>query len=56
MNPLALASRADDAGIPQVGEMPRNLRLPQPEDFDEVADTDFPPGHQVEESKPRWVG
>lgn len=48
VHPFPFASCNNDAGSPQIGQMPRDLGLALPEDFDEIADADFSAIHQVE--------
>lgn len=49
VHPFAIATGADDASPPEVGQVARNLGLAPAEDFDEVADADLATVHQVEE-------
>src|SRR5271168_1143787 len=48
VHPLALSPGCDDAGLPQIGKMPGDLRLGCTDHFREIADTYFLLGHQVE--------
>lgn len=51
VHPLALAPGSDDACLPQISEMPGDLRLGRADDFREIADADFLIGHQIEEAQ-----
>src|ERR1051326_6022424 len=56
VHPLAFTSRRDDPGASQVREVSRNLRLVHPQHFDEVADADLAPAHQVQQAQTSPVG
>ena len=56
MHPLALATSRDDAGVPQIGQMPGDLWLALSQDFDKVADANLAAGHQVQKAQPGVVG
>ncbi len=49
MHPLALASRLYYPCTAKVGEVPRYLRLPLLQYFDEVTDTDFAAVHEIQQ-------
>src|SRR5579859_1950654 len=56
MHPFALTARCDDSHAAQIRKMPGNLGLALAEYLDEVADTDFPSIHEVEEPQAGAVG
>jgi hypothetical protein len=49
MHPLALASRGNNAGTSQIGQVTRNLGLALPENLDKVANAHFSAAHQVQQ-------
>jgi hypothetical protein len=51
VHPLTLPSGCHDACPSKVCQMPRNLRLWDADNFDEVTDTYFLPSYQVDEPK-----
>ena len=51
-----LARRRDEAHAPQVGEVPRDGRLREREDLDDVADAELPRGEHAEDADARRVG
>lgn len=55
VHPLAITPGGHNAGVPQVSEMSRNLRLRLIEYLHEVADAEFLVSHQVQEPEPRVV-
>jgi len=55
VHPLAFAARGNDSGPAQIGQMARDLGLPLAQYFNEVADTNFASGHQVEQTQPGGV-
>jgi len=56
VHPLPFAAGGDDAGVAEVGEVAGDFGLALLEDFDEVADADFPACHEVEETQAGGVG
>ena len=56
MHPFALAAGGDDSSAAQVGKVARDLGLGLVEDFNEVADTDFPAGQEVQEAQAGGIG
>jgi hypothetical protein len=56
VHPLAVAAGADDAGVAQIGQMPRNLGLALLENFNEVADADLAAIHEIEQAEASAVG
>lgn len=56
MHPLALTSAGNDAGRAQSGQMARDLGLWQAEDFNQITDTDFAVGHEMDEAQPGFIG
>jgi hypothetical protein len=56
VHPAPLAARRDDAGAPQIGEVARDFRLADPQDFDEIADANFSVGNEVQKTQPCWIG
>ena len=55
VHPFAFASCGYDARAAQVRQVARNLWLRTAKDLHEVADTDFPIGHEIQEPEPRVV-
>ena len=51
VHPFPLAPRLDDSGAPKVSQMAGNLRLPLPQNLDEVANADFLLSHEIQEAK-----
>ena len=56
VHPLPFPPRGDDSGSAEIGEVARDFRLALAEDFDEIADADFPAVHEVEEAEAGAVG
>jgi hypothetical protein len=56
MHPASLASRGDDSGAAKIGQVPRNFRLADAEDLDEVANADFPVPDKVQQAEARGIG
>lgn len=55
VHPLPFAAGIDDARIAQIRQMPGYLRLALLQDLHEVADTDFPAVHEIQQAQTGWV-
>ena len=51
VHPLPFATRRDDTGTAQVGQVARDLRLALTQNLDEIADAHFPAVHKVEQAQ-----
>jgi len=56
VHPTSLAPRGDDPRAAEIRQMPRDFRLPNLEDFHEIANANFLVGNEIEEAKPRAIG
>ena len=56
MHPASLAARCHDTGATQIGEVARDFRLADPEDFHEITDAYFSVGNQVQQAETRGIG
>ena len=56
VHPFAFASRRDDSRSTKIGKMPRDLRLADAKDFDEVANADLAVGNEIQQAQTRWIG
>ena len=55
MHPTALPPRCDNPDTAKICQVTRNLRLTGPEDLDEIANTNFLVGDQVEQAEARTI-
>lgn len=55
VHPFALAPRSYHTRPTEISEVPRDLRLALPENFDEIADADLATVHQIQQTKPRAI-
>ena len=55
MHPQAIPPGVDEAGTPQVGQVPRDLRLRYPETLVDVADAHLAGQEQAQDAQPRRV-
>lgn len=56
VHPLPLAPRPHNPGIPQIRQMPRDLRLALPQDLHKIADADLCSIHQMQQAQTSRVG
>jgi len=56
VHPASLAPRRYNPGAPQIGQVARNFRLADAENFHEIADANFPVRSQVEQAQARGIG
>jgi len=52
MNPFAITSSLHQTSSFQIREMPRDLRLPLPEDLHEKADAHLPAAQKIDDAQP----